>query len=149
MLSWNGRKIELSKGVLWAIATGICIAFYTVTDGLGGRSTINPLTFAGYQCVVDGTSIFIVAMIWCPNKLHAILPKQWHKLLTAAILSATAYAIIIFVMAQTKIGAVAALRETSVLWAVLIGTIFLKEKFGRLRIIATLVILSGVISLRL
>ncbi|OEU49262.1 MAG: hypothetical protein BA862_07960 [Desulfobulbaceae bacterium S3730MH12] len=67
----------------------------------------------------------------------------------AAIFSATAYAIIIFVMSQTKIGAVAALRETSVLWAVLLGVIFLREKFGRLRILATLVILSGVIFLRL
>ncbi len=149
LLGWNGRTIELSKSVLWAIATGVCIAFYTVIDGLGGRATINPLTFAGYQCVVDGISIFIVAALWCPNKLHTILPGQWHKLFTAAIVSATAYAIIIFVMSQTKIGAVAALRETSVLWAVLIGTIFLKEKFGMLRIIATLVILSGVISLRL
>lgn len=149
LLSWNGRRIELSKSVLWAIATGICIACYTVTDGLGGRATINALTFAGYQCLVDGISIFIVALLWRPNSLSAILPNQWHKLLIAAIFSATAYAIIIFVMSQTKIGAVAALRETSVLWAVLMGVIFLKEKFGKLRIIATLVILSGVISLRL
>ncbi|MBW2683221.1 MAG: EamA family transporter [Deltaproteobacteria bacterium] len=149
LLSWNGRRIELSRSVLWAIATGICIACYTVADGLGGRATINALTFAGYQCVVDGISIFIVAAFWHPNRLSAILPNQWHKLLIAAIFSATAYAIIIFVMSQTKIGAVAALRETSVLWAVLMGVVFLKEKFGKLRIIATLVILSGVISLRL
>jgi len=54
LLSWNSRRIELSKSVLWAFTTGICTAFYTVADGLGGRAAINALTFAEYQCVVMG-----------------------------------------------------------------------------------------------
>ncbi len=149
LLSWNGREIELSKSVLWALATGICIACYTVADGLGGRATVNALTFAGYQCIVDGISIFLVALFRRPSRLSTVFVRQWHKLLAAAIMSASAYAIIIFVMSRTKIGAVAALRETSVLWAVLIGVFFLREKFGRLRFIAALIVLSGVVSLRL
>lgn len=149
MLSWTNGKLELSTGVLWAVATGTCIAMYTVADGVGSRATTNALTFAGYQCVIDGVTIFLVAMLWRPGKLLETATYQWRNLLIGAIFSGTAYAIIIYAMSQTKILPVAALRETSVLWGALMGVFFLKEKFGGRRIIATLVILTGVIFLRL
>jgi len=149
LLSSNEKKIVFSKGVLWAVGTGVCIALYTVADGVGSRATIHPLTFAGWQCVIDGLSIFVVALIWRPGKLKATVVGQWPKLLIGGILSGGAYAVIIYVMSQTKIGPVSALRETSVLWATLMGTFFLKERFGKRRIFATLVILCGVICLQL
>lgn len=78
MLSWTNGKLELSTGVLWAVATGTCIAMYTVADGVGSRTTINALTFAGYQCIIDGITIFIVAILWRPGKLLETATFQWR-----------------------------------------------------------------------
>jgi drug/metabolite transporter (DMT)-like permease len=75
--------------------------------------------------------------------------SSWHMALIGGVLSTAAYAIAIWAMTVAPIALVAALRETSVLFAALIGIVLLREPVYALRIIAGCVVLAGIVLLRL
>ena len=77
------------------------------------------------------------------------LRQRWPIALGGAVASLGSYGIALWAMTQAPVATVAALRETSVLFAVLLGAWFLKEAFTPRRVVGTLVIVAGVMALRL
>ena len=75
--------------------------------------------------------------------------QRWPLALGGAIASLGSYGIALWAMTRAPVAMVAALRETSVLFAVLMGAWFLKERFNLRRLTGTLIILAGVMALRL
>ncbi len=74
---------------------------------------------------------------------------RWKIALVGTVASLGSYGIALWAMTQAPVAVVAALRETSVLFAAVIGTLFLREPFGWQRAIGTVVIVAGVMTLRL
>lgn len=91
----------------------------------------------------------IVAMVLVGALLHAnwnarVKSSRWHW----AAASLGSYGIALWAMTHAPVATVAALRETSVLFAALLGASLLKEKFTRRRVVGTLTIVAGVMALR-
>jgi drug/metabolite transporter (DMT)-like permease len=125
-----------------ALATGVSIAAYTVVDGIGVRSSGNWIAYTG------GVFAFFLAMpLWYLARgrraMFAVPPAEAGKAASGGAISLAAYGAIIWAMQASPMGAVSALRETSVVFAALLGAVFLGERLTGLRIAACCIIAAG------
>jgi drug/metabolite transporter (DMT)-like permease len=140
------------KALRYALANACLIALYTVVDGLGVRRSGDTAAYLATLFMLDGIPYFLIVM-W--QRRDAVRPalkhmgRRWTVALPAALASLGSYGIALWAMTQAPVAAVAALRETSVLFAAVIGALWLREAYGKRRIVATLLIVAGVITLRL
>ena len=147
----SGRSQEThGKAVMWASFTAVCIAGYTVSDGLGGRASGDALTYIVWLFLIDGLPMILILLLFRkPAPLVASLRRHWLMGLCGGTLSVTAYGIVIWVMSQAPLAMVTALRETSVIAAALISDLLLDGPFGTRRIIAACVVALGVVVLQI
>jgi drug/metabolite transporter (DMT)-like permease len=133
----------------YALLTSAFIAGYTLTDGVGARSADTALSYAVWLYIGDGiwSSIFCI-LLRGPGIVRIVLP-EWKSALGAGFLSAAAYAIAMWAMTKAPIAMVAALRETSILFAMLLSVWMIGESLTRWRLAAVLLIVGGVAALRL
>lgn len=113
--------------VLFSVATGILIASYTLLDGLGGRVALSPHQFAAWLFLLTALPLLIIAPAVHRARIVSMVRPMLSKGIAVGILSATAYWIVIWAMSQAHLGLVAALRETSVVFAAAIGAFALRE----------------------
>lgn len=145
----GGQRPGSGRGIAMAFATALTIAAYTVTDGLGVRASAAPLTYAAWLFVLSGGPLAAVTALARRRTLRTDLRSAWLPGTTAGVFTLAAYGIVLYAMSQGTIAYVAALRETSVLFAALIATLALREPFGRRRIIAAGVIAAGLAVLQI
>lgn len=126
----------------WALATGVSIAAYTVVDGFGVRASQNWL---GYTAAIF--AFFIVVPLWFLARsgltFFRVPASEAGKAIGGGVISLAAYGAIIWAMQANAMGAVSALRETSVVFAALLGATFLGERLTAWRIAACCVIAAG------
>lgn len=135
--------------VLYALGTSCFIAGYTLVDGLGARQAASAMSYTIYLFVIDAVLIAIVCLAQRGWKGIRRMEGVWKSGLAGGALSLGAYWIAIWAMTQAPIATVAALRETSVLFAIVIATVVLKEKLTPWRLAAAFVISGGTVLLRL
>lgn len=135
--------------LFFALGTSGFIAAYTIVDGFGGRASGSPSAYAGLLFVLDALFMIIAALLTRgPSAFRQILPS-WKMGTTGAALSAGAYWIVIWAMSLAPIAAVAALRETSILFVMLMSAVVLKERVTGIRLLGALLIVLGAVALRL
>ncbi|WP_050464142.1 DMT family transporter [Herbaspirillum autotrophicum] len=128
---------------LAAFTTGAFIAAYTITDGIGARLSGDALAYAGWLFVLDSIPLALI-YLWQHRRLPlSTTPRQTLVGLGGGVMSLLAYGIVIWAVTLAPMGAVSALRETSVLFAALIGWLFLGEKLTVRRLSACVVIVLG------
>jgi len=140
----GGSRID-RKAVVFALATGVCIASYTIVDGLGARQAGSILGFAVWLTIGDGLLTFAIALIW---KRKSIWQAARNNLATGFLgggMQVGGYWIIVWALATAPMGMVSALRETSVLFAALVSTFVLKEGFGVWRFVSASLVTLGLI----
>lgn len=133
----------------FALGSAAATATYTMIDGLGARISGDAVAYVAWVFVVDGI-IFALGMVALRGR--GIIPrggKAWAQGFSAAAASYGAYAVSIWAMTVAPIAVVAALRETSILFAVLIGWLAFGERMDRMKALAALLIVGGVILTRL
>lgn len=135
--------------VLYALGTSCFIAGYTLVDGLGARQAASAMSYTIYLFVIDAVLIATVCFAVRGWKGVKRMEGVWKSGLAGGALSLGAYWIAIWAMTQAPIATVAALRETSVLFAIVIATVVLKEKLTPWRLAAAFVISGGTVLLRL
>jgi drug/metabolite transporter (DMT)-like permease len=140
---------ESRKMLPFALASAVATAGYSITDGMGARAAGDAVQYVGWLLMLSTVFYAPVAIGLKGRVLFAAPARAWGLGLMAACASFGAYAIAVWAMTQAPIALVAALRETSILFAVLIGWLAFGEKMGRDKIIAIGVILTGVIITRL
>jgi len=124
-------------------------AGYTLVDGLGARIAGDPVMFVGWMFCLD-MAFFIPALLMLRGR--AVLTasgRDWALGSAAAVVSYTAYAIAVWAMTKAPIALVAALRETSILFAVLIGWLFMGDRLDRTKVMAATLIVGGGVAMRL
>jgi drug/metabolite transporter (DMT)-like permease len=131
-----------------AFLTGLAIASYTVVDGLGVRDTHNSLAYAGLLFVLQGPVFLVVALLRRPASAWRDARLVGRGLL-AGTLASIAYGVVLWAQARAPMAEVAAIRETSVIFAALIGMLFLNERFGLRRLAAAAVIAAGIVLIAL
>jgi drug/metabolite transporter (DMT)-like permease len=133
----------------FALATAVIISGYTLVDGLGARAAGDPHAYSAALFVVDGVPIVLLAL-W---RLGAGGLKPMTRFvgpgLAGGAMSLASYWIAIWAMTVAPIALVAALRETSVLFAAAIAVVILKEPFGPVRAVAAALMVSGMLVIRL
>ncbi|MEP6607154.1 MAG: DMT family transporter [Burkholderiaceae bacterium] len=137
-----------SQAVGFALANAVVIAAYTITDGTGARLAGDPWAYVAWLFVLDAVPFSIYMLATRRRAFVAALgERRWHGLIGGA-LSAAAYAISVWAMTKAPVALVASLRETSVLFATLIGTYMLKEKLSLRRWAGVAAVMLGVIALK-
>jgi drug/metabolite transporter (DMT)-like permease len=132
-----------------ALAIGLVIALYTVIDGIGVRRSHAPAAYTMWIFLFGGMSMGGWAMIWRRNQiLHSIRTTWWVPIGGGASTLAS-YGIALWAMTRAPIAAVAALRETSILFAILISIFALREKPTGRRITAAFLLAVGAVAIRL
>jgi drug/metabolite transporter (DMT)-like permease len=130
-----------------AVATGACIAAYMVIDGIGVRKSGHAIGYAAWQAVLEGAPMMLVyAAIrrrWAPIRFNAAT----GQMLIGGAISVTAYGVVIWGMSLAPMGQVSALRETSILFAAIIGAVFLKERITLRRLAGAAMIAGGAVAL--
>jgi len=156
-LARPGEALHHRKALMFAFANAGIIAVYTVVDGLGVRAEVatggSALRYVMLLFVLDG--IAYPLLVWLrrgpEGRAHilAYARQRWPLAAVGGSASIGSYAIALWAMTRAPVASVAALRETSVLFAAVLGTVLLKERFGLQRAIGTAVIVAGVMALRL
>lgn len=154
-LVFNGRAVGSGRTTLdlrpigYALATAVCIAGYTLLDGLGSRASGDAVAYVACLIALDG-SIFAIylAATRGPAVLGAVLKRRRTTVIGGACAFAS-YALVVWAFTMAPIALVAALRETSVVIAAILGATLLKEPFGAARIGAAILITAGLALLKL
>lgn len=128
----------------YALATGVAIAGYSVVDGLGVRASGNWIAYTGALF-----AFFLATPLWYlaqQGRAAFAMPfPEVVKATSGGLISLGAYGAIIWAVQGNAMGAVSALRETSVVFAALLGAVFLKERLTRLRLAACCIIAAGAV----
>lgn len=141
------RQREHQSGPLAALATGAFIAAYTITDGIGARLAGDAIAYAGWLFVADSIPLALLYQYKHGRSPVVLSHKDSWIGLAGGVMSLLAYGIVIWAVTLAPMGMVSALRETSVLFALLIGTLFLGEKLTLRRVLSCAVIAAGAIVL--
>ena len=132
----------------YALGTAAFIAGYTLCDGFGVRAAGNPHAYTAWLFLLQGPPIVVIAAFVLRRRLVAVTVEAWGRGVTAGAMSLAAYWLVLWALSLGAIAPVAALRETSVVFAALIGSLFLKESLTRWRLLAVLLVALGIILLR-
>ena len=151
-LAHPGEALHHGKALMFAFANAAIIACYTLVDGLGVRVSEDALRYVLTLFVLDGLP-YPLLVAWQRGRegrraLLRYARVRWPVATVAGVASAVSYAIALWAMTKAPVASVAALRETSVLFAVVLGTVMLKERFGVQRALGAAVIVAGVVALR-
>ncbi len=139
-----------SKAGGLALATGCFIAGYSLVDGLGARQSGTALGYYAWLSLVQAIAFASVIMVRRPNILARIVGKEVRRItIFGGGASFCAYAIVIWGFTKAPIALVSALRETSIVFALLIGVFFMKERMNLAKLVSTAVTLSGAVLLRI
>jgi drug/metabolite transporter (DMT)-like permease len=143
------RERHPAAAARWAFANAAIIAAYTLVDGSGARASGNALAYVTWLIFIEGLP-FIAWILWRRRAAGAAyLQRGWRRGLVGGAASLAAYGIVLFAMTRAPVAAVAALRETSVLFAALIGAVWLKEGFGAMRLAGAASVAVGIAALKL
>lgn len=146
MLS-GGRKGALAPAA-FALANALVIACYTMLDGTGVRLSGHAAAYTCWLTLLTPIPLVVISLCHSPCELAAHLRQRWPTGLLGGSLSLAAYSLSLWAMTRAPIALVAALRETSILFGVVIASSVLKERLGIPRYAAALLVVAGVGALR-
>ncbi|EJD6672520.1 MULTISPECIES: EamA family transporter [Providencia] len=152
LIAFAGKKFTLNingKALTFALCTAFFTACYTLSDGYGSRSSEDPVVYTLWLFLLNGVVLIVPGIIKYRRRLLSGVQQYWRSGLLGGLMQLISYGIAIWAMSQAPIVVVAAIRETSVLFAMFLSIVFLKEKFNMMRVIACVVILFGVLLAKL
>lgn len=137
------------RAVFFALGTGMFIAAFTLVDGIGARLSGSPVGYFAVNCLGNAALFGALVETLRAGTLGRLRAEGLRPLLLGGPAAFVAYAITLWAFTQAPIALVAALRETSIAFALAIGVIVIGETAGRGRILAAGTTLAGAILLRI
>jgi drug/metabolite transporter (DMT)-like permease len=137
-----GRQVD-RRALGWAVATGVSIAGYTVIDAQGVRAAPSALSYIAWIYLTLGGGIGLLFALWRGPRFLLAARSEWKAGLAAGALSIVTYGLALGAYRIGDTPRLAALRETSILFAVGIAVIFLRERMTGGRIAGTVAIAAG------
>ena len=132
-----------ARSLVWPLGVAALIAFYTLVDGVGVRRSGSPVAFTLWLFLLDAWGIYAVARWRRGALLVTHLRARVLPALVGSVLTVGSYGIVLWAMTVAAIPAVAALRETSVIFAAILGASLLKERMGPPRIAGAVLVAAG------
>lgn len=137
------------RGSLIAAGVATTIALYSVSDGIGVRVSASTLAYNGWIFFGVGTTTMLMAATLRRGQVFAYARIHWRRAIIGGVLSYISYGLVLWAMTMAPIASVSALRETSVVFAALIGMLFFGEAAGRRRIAGAAIVALGAVVLKL
>ena len=132
-----------------ALANSLTIMGYTVVDGTGVRLSGHAVAYVCWVFFLNIFPIFIFTLARHGGEYFRYARTRWKYGLAGGLCSAVAYGLSVWAMARAPISLVAALRETSVIFGMLLAAFFLKEKLSPARILSVFTVLAGAVCIKL
>ena len=131
-----------------ALATACFIAGYTLVDGTGARLSANAHSYILWLNVFSGIPIILYVLVFRRRQFHAQAHKVWRAGVLSGAVSLLAYWIVLWAATQAPLAMVAAVREASMVFAVIFGVVFLKERLDLRRLLSVFVTITGTVLLK-
>lgn len=143
-LAFQGRGVGRSS-LFYALGTGCFIGAYSVVDGIGVRQSGTPVGYTVWMCLLWG--VLMPPVYACVRDWHSLIrgPREMAVAAGGGVVALLGYGIVIYAMSLGPLGPVSALRETSVVFAAILGRVFLHERLTAYRIGACLVVALGAV----
>jgi drug/metabolite transporter (DMT)-like permease len=137
------------NATLIALGNAMVIALYTLVDGMGARLSGHAVSYVLWLTLLSGPPI-LVWLWWSDGPaLRTLVQKRWTIGLAGGVCSVGSYGLALWAMTKAPLATIAALRETSVIFAVIISMVVLHEKGGLRRLSAAALVVAGAVALRL
>lgn len=136
------------QAAILALTTGCFIAAYSLVDGTGARLAGTAVGFYGWLALGTTVSYVTLMSIWKPGTVREALATRKLRGVIGGSASFTAFALVVWAFTQAPIALVTALRETSIIFALLIGVFVLKERLDLAKVVSTMMTLLGAAILR-
>jgi drug/metabolite transporter (DMT)-like permease len=148
-LAWRRgvRAPTESKAIGFALLNGVAIASYLIADGMGVRRGGEPLTYICWLFVLEAVPLLAFTLWRRRGRIAAAVAPCLKTGLFGGFIAGISYGITIWAMSLVPMAHIVALRETSVLIGAALGTLVLKEPFGRHRIAAATAVATGAVLL--
>ena len=142
--NWKALRAGVGQTALGlALGTGFCISIYSVVDGIGVRLSDNTLSYWAWGAFLH---LFIAGFVGWRKRttLSTLAPRIWMTGIAGGMVSMLAYGLVLYAKNFAPLGVVSALRETSVIFATLIGFFILKEGNWKRRLGAAFLMVLGI-----
>lgn len=130
-----------------AVMTGLTIATYSTLDGIGVRYSGSAAGYTGWLVLLESVLIPLYAFARARGNLLPRLRPHLLKGTAGGVLSLCAYGLVLWAQTRGALAPIAALRESSIIVGAIIGTVFFHERFGKARIVGTVVVVTGIVLL--
>lgn len=131
-----------------AFTTGLMIATYTVLDGVGVHMT-DVGTYAAWMFLLQGPAVPLLAFMIRGRALLTQARPSLRTGLAGGLLSLIAYGMVLWAQAHGTLAPIAALRESSIIFGAVIGAVVFRESLGRGRIVASVIVVAGIVAINL
>ena len=149
-LSLFDKSKKKSKIIQYSLLTGLWIGLYSVIDGYGARVSLSAISFISWVFVINALLHTFVMRLKDEKNIIQRLAKYGKKIfIFGGSLDYFTYITVVWAFTKAPIPIVGALRETSILFSILIGYFFLKEQISSKKIISIFLIVLGVIGIKL
>lgn len=148
LVTWSRLDAHQYRVLGLALATGVSIACYTLIDSLGVRASGDVLMYVVWLEVLEHLPLPLYLAAARRERFGALALEQWRTGILGAASKIGAYGLVLWAVSLAAIAQVAALRETSVIIAALIGHFLFREPFGAKRILASVMVAAGILLLQ-
>ena len=151
LAAYNLRTITVARDTMplalgLAVITGLFVALYTTWDAYGIRASADPFTFLAWFFMIDGIALpFYAAWRWSRMPDAPTLAPLALRGFVGGIIAFFSFGSIMMATRLDKVGEAAVLRETSTVFAAVIGYVFLKETVGPRRLSLMALIAAGAV----
>ena len=145
--SWRSGTFSVASA-RFALANAGVIAVYTLVDGQGARLSGHAFSYTGWMFLLTAPLLLVISAANQRGMLQRIR-LGWRRGLIGGVCTLASYGLALWAMTRAPIALVAALRETSVVFAAIIAANFLKEPITRLRYVSIFTVSAGAIAIKL
>ena len=146
--AWRSGKLRKAPALL-ALANAGVIAVYTLVDGQGARLSGHAFSYTGWMFLLTAVLLFGIALALRGRRMINHVRHGWQRGLLGGASTLASYGLALWAMTHAPIALVAALRETSVVFAAIMAALFLAEPVTRLRIASILAVAAGAVAIKL
>jgi drug/metabolite transporter (DMT)-like permease len=143
------RQTIQAKTLFWALLNAVVIASYTLIDAAGARNSGSAIAYSLWIFLLTGLWMSVRIVLKPTQYDWHFLKKYWRIGIFAGLCSIVSYTLALWAMTIAPVAVIAALRESSILFALVISIFILKEKVGLIRLLSACVIMLGIGILRL
>ncbi|MCR9221092.1 MAG: DMT family transporter [Alphaproteobacteria bacterium] len=141
--------LEDRLALIYALGTGLCIAGYTLVDGLGAREAGGAASYILWLNLFNGLPIIALALALRRGAQRRLDGSAWRMGALSGVVSLAAYWIVLWAMTQAPLALVSAVRESSIVFALLFGVFFLKERLDLRKTVSIFLTVAGTALLKI